>query len=337
MQRRTLFKSAGALVAGLAVSWPERELRAAAVEGTGTDLLIEIGGLCVFAAQRSALLPSLGTVYALLPNTSKLKSGHFDTHTPMLTVRKDDATIFDSPDHEVNGDLQYWLVDQDVALLLDGSPVTGPVATEANVSRPDKTRRLDLCPPYDAAWSDVAFIADLDGILGGPTATINPDLVKPSVAAGSKVAARMVFNAGKLIGAVPRDPWGRHIAWGFNDPSPMSEYQQAITDIVEYHAPGGHRVQLVITHRQTQATRQITLAAGAVTVRLTNLAQAPGHCDGGHDKNCPPHHFYAYYELLKDDPAHRPTPGPMFLCGTHAQISNFDPPIYCPPPLAYYA
>jgi hypothetical protein len=230
----------------------------------------------------------------------------------------------------------YGLKGQDVTLHLDGAAAGGPVMTEATVARADKSQRLDLSPPYDAPWSDIAFVADLDGILGGPHATIHPDFLDPHLPADAKVACRVVLAGGRLTGGVPRDAFGRHIAWGFNDPIPGNTYRQAITDVVEFHAGPAHAIQLVLTKRGEGTTRRITLKAGNIRAKVTNIAQSPSHCDGAADHNCPPHHFYAYYELLKEDPPHRPTPGPMFLAGSAAQIKNTDPPVYCPPPLAFY-
>jgi hypothetical protein len=337
--RRDALKLAGGVVAG-GVAAGLRGVVASGNDGGGADpmvfLTVEVRGLCLFVADRKATLPDLGIVYGLLPNTAKLTSGTFDAHTPLLKVMKADTLSYDPPDREINGELQYGLVGQDVTLAYNGAMASGSVTTEANVYRPDKTRRLDACPPYDAKWSDVAFIADLEGILAAK-AIVDPAFVQGGLSADAKIATRVTFAGGALLGGIPSDSWGRHIAWGFNKPAPNSQYQQAITDTVEFHVPTAKSIQFVLTSRASGGPiRRVTLKASVVRASIHNVADMPRMCDPNKDKNCPPHHFFAYYELLKPAPADTPTPGPMFLCGSLTQVTNTDPPVYCPPPMAFY-
>jgi hypothetical protein len=339
ISRRT-FLETGMIAAGSSMLASTRIGSVAGAESPApapsVGLSLTFEGLCLFAAQRGLAPTQLGQVQALLIDSDKLTSGHFDPHSPKLSVARQQVTFDQPPDStDDHGNVSWGLKGQDVTLLFDSRAASGTVVTEANVTRQNKAQRLALTPPYDASWRDVAFIADLDGILGGPDATVDQKYLRPDLGTDGKVTSRIMLAGGTLVGGTPKDPWGRHIWWGFNDPSPASNYRQSITDIVEFHSPQAASIAIVLTHRTTRATRTITLAAPSVAVSITNkMVDGTPVCRDS-DAHCPTNHFRAYYELLATDPGHHPTLGPVFLAGSNDQLRT-DSPVYCPPPLAFY-
>jgi hypothetical protein len=341
--RRTALQIAAMTVASSTVSaWRDAHAAASPIPETASDPLVDLTldftGMLLFATDAKAVLPELGQVHALLVNSAKLTSGSYPPHLPTLKVRKSDVAKYDAADAEIGEELEFGLMGQDVSLRIDGKVPTAPVTCESSVKSPGNAP-LKLTPPYDAPWSDIAFVADLSNILAKPT-TIHPDFLASTLAADSKVATRVTLAGGSLMGAAPTCAWGRHVSWGYNAPvSERDSYRQVITDIVQFRPPKAKSIEIVLKKRGESATRTITLKPVAVQVKIQNVidgpldCENPAHCTPG-TAGCMPHHFRAYYELLKGPPEHFSTPGVPFLAGSNAQLANTDPPVYCPPPRA---
>ncbi len=249
-------------------------------------------------------------------------------HTPTLLVNLNDLANPDTsaPTRVVVGPGgPNGRVDQFGLWDLTGYTVRIRVQGESGAGvqyfRPAKNETSWPEPPRDAndpaSWRDLRYVPDMMALVGD--GRIDPALLSDGVPneLHRSVAARIHLDRGVLEGAIPSDDTHRDEMFEFKSEASGRTVRQALTDTARwtFQTEAG-AVVIEITPAGGGTPKRLLLAPSASPHRLyvSNLpVENPSHADahqGMSGDEMVALHFGAYYNLLLNEPVHRPLPTP---------------------------
>jgi hypothetical protein len=268
-------------------------------------------------------------------------------HAPTLVVSLNDLANPDTsgPTRVVAGTpSQRGRVDQVGLWDLTGSEVRiraqGGEGAGLRLFRPATSETSWPQAPRDvhdpASWRDLRFVANMKTLVGDgriDPAFTDEDAPSPRGLPRS-VAARVHLDAGLLEGAIPSQETYRNDVFEFRSGGSPRGVRQALTDTVQWtmHTQAA-AIVIEITPAAGGPAKRLLLAPSAAPHRvfISNLpaANEPHAHHGVADEELSAAHFGAFYELLLNEPAERPLPGPWHPVRDRKAAGLR--PVFCPP------
>ncbi len=194
-------------------------------------------------------------------------------------------------------------------------------------------------PPRDVndpdSWRDIRYVADMTTLVGD--GRIDPAVVGDGDSSGGglprSVAARIHLESGLLEGGIPSQASYRDDLFEFR--SSQGTHRQAMTDTVQWTLESGATaVAIDIIPAGGGPAKRLLLAPSATPHRI-NISNLPledsSHADiheAVSDEAMVALHFGAYYNLLLNEPVHRPLPTPWRPLDEQ-KGSGFGRPFFC--------